>query len=320
MSNNQTIKGKNLNSELVTVSEKPSVMDSGAKYVYVGYNNKNLVVQTPEMDIPFGLNTYDKGEYPKYSVDLSFKGVENNKSMKTFYDNLNKMDEKLIGEGVKQSLNWFKKKSMKRDVVESLFNRTIKIPVDKNTGEPTPYPHRLKLKIPYKDNKCQTVFYNKEGEQLNEDVSKILVRGAQAKVVMQCVGLWISSSSYMCQWKAVRMEVQIPEGSGDTDFLPDTDDEEAETASESPKSKSKENSKDKSKTKSKENTMTQQADSEDNKENSDDSDGSDDSDDSNDSDDSEDSEDSDESDEEPEPEPEPVKKKKSGSKAKKSKK
>ena len=26
---------------------------------------------------------------------------------------------------------------MKRDVVESLFNRTIKIPVDKNTGEPT---------------------------------------------------------------------------------------------------------------------------------------------------------------------------------------
>lgn len=298
MANNQTIKGKNLNSELVTVSEKPSIMDSGAKYVYVGYNNKNLVVQTPEMEIPFGLNVYDKGEYPKYSVDLSFKGVENNKSMKAFYDNLNKMDEKLISEGVKQSLNWFKKKSMKRDVVDSLFNRTIKIPVDKNTGEPTTYPHRLKLKIPYKDNRCQTIFYNKEGEELNEDVSKILVRGSKAKVIMQCVGLWVSASSYMCQWKAVRMEVQVPEGSNDSNFLPDTDDEDEEYGTTSRDNTPKTNSKKPVKT-------------EENDDEEDDDDESDESDESED-------EESDESDEEPEPEP--VKKKKGGSKAKKTKK
>ena len=43
MANNQTIKGKNLDSKLVTLSDKPSIADSGAKYVYVGYNNKNLV-------------------------------------------------------------------------------------------------------------------------------------------------------------------------------------------------------------------------------------------------------------------------------------
>ena len=298
MANNQTIKGKNLNAELVTVSDKPSIMDSGAKYVYVGYNNKNLVVQTPEMDIPFGLNVYDKGEYPKYSVDLSFKGVENNKSMKAFYDNLNKMDEKLISEGVKQSLNWFKKKTMKRDVVESLFNRTIKIPVDKNTGEPTSYPHRLKLKIPYKDNRCQTIFYNKEGEQLDVDVSKILVRGAKAKVIMQCVGLWVSASSYMCQWKAVRMEVQVPEGSGDNDFLPDTDDEDETVVTTE--------SKDESKNKSSNKAKVEDGDTE--------------NDDSDESDESDESDDSDESDEEPEPEPEPVKKKKGGSKSRRNKK
>ena len=225
MANNQTIKGKNLNSEFITVSDKPSIMDSGAKYVYVGYNNKNLVVQTPEMHIPFGFNVYDKGEYPKYSVDLSFKGVETNKSMKAFYDNLNKMDDKLIAEGMKQSLTWFKKKKVSRDVVASLFNPTIKIPTDKN-GDPTPYPHRLKLKIPFKDGACQTQFYDKSGTLMKEEPSKILVSGCKAKVIMQCVGLWISSSNYMCQWKAVRMEVDVPEGIQDVGFLPDTDDED----------------------------------------------------------------------------------------------
>ena len=302
MANNQTIKGKNLNSELVTVSDKPTTMDSGAKYVYVGYNNKNLVVQTPEMDIPFGLNVYDKGEYPKYSVDLSFKGVENNKSMKAFYDNINKMDEKLINEGVKQSLKWFKKKSMKRDVVETLYNRTIKIPVDKNTGEPTNYPHRMKLKIPYKDNRCQTVFYNKDGDELKEDVSKILVRGAKAKVVMQCVGIWLSPSSYMCQWKAVRMEVQVPEGSDDTNFLPDTDDEDENYGTTSRDGKS--STKTKSKNKVKPDNKAEDTDDED------DDDDEEDTEDEEDSDESDESDESEESDEEPEPEPEPVKKKK----------
>ena len=123
MSNNQTIKGKNLNSELVTVSDKPNNMDSGAKYVYVGYNNKNLVVQTPEMDIPFGLNVYDKGDYPKYSVDLSFKGMENNKSMMAFYNNMNDMDARLISEGMKNSMSWFKKPKNKasKDVVDKVL-------------------------------------------------------------------------------------------------------------------------------------------------------------------------------------------------------
>jgi len=299
MSNNQTIKGKNLNPELVTVSDKPTSMDSGAKYVYVGYNNKNLVVQTPEMDIPFGLNVYDKGEYPKYSVDLSFKGMEGNKSMKTFYKNMEDMDSRLISEGMKQSMSWFKKPKNKasRDVIESMMTPTIKIPKDKD-GNPTPYPHRLKLKIPYKDGNCLTQFYDKEGTQLTDDVSKILVRGTKAKVIMQCVGLWISSGSYMCQWKAVRMEVEVPEGGDDTTFLPDTDDEDEESEEAPSSTKS-----------SKKTQKVEESDEEDDEEDDDDDDEEDDEDD-----DAEES-DEEESEDEPEPEPEPVKPKKSKSKA-----
>ena len=284
MSNNQTIKGKNLNARLVTISDKPSVMDSGAKYVYVGYNSKNLVVQTPEMSMPFGFNCYDKGEYPKYSVDLSFSGMENSKSMKAFHDNLQEMDEHLISEGMKNSLNWFKKKKVSREVVASRFNKQIKIPVDKD-GEPLPYPPRLKLKIPYKDGKCLTQFYDKEGNVIEGDPAKILVRGGKAKAIIQCVGLWISASNYMCQWKAVRMEVEVPDSVEDTGFLSDTDEEEDEAAP---------------------STSTH-----------DDGDGDDGDNDDGDNDDSEDEEDAEsESEPEPEPEPEPEKNKK-GKKGKK---
>ena len=283
MANNQTIKGKNLNTELVTISDKPSVMDSGAKYVYVGYNNKNLVVQTPEMEMPFGFNCYDKGEYPKYSVELSFSGMEGSKSMQAFHDNLKKMDDKLIKEGMTNSLTWFKKKKMSKDVVSSLFNPTIKVPMDKD-GEPLPYPPRLKLKIPYKDGKCLTQLYDKEGNLLEEDPAKILVRGGKVKAIIQCVGLWISSSNYMCQWKAVRMEVEVPEHTEDGGFLPDTDDEDDEV---SPSTSQKKNE--------------EVEDSEDDDDDEDDED-----------EDEDDDDDDEEEESEDEPEPEPVKPKKKG--------
>ena len=37
--NSQRIKGKNFNSKLLSISDKPNVMESGAKYVWVGYDH-----------------------------------------------------------------------------------------------------------------------------------------------------------------------------------------------------------------------------------------------------------------------------------------
>lgn len=290
MTSNLTIKGKNFNPELVTISDKPSVMDSGAKYVYVGYKGKNLVVQTPLMDMPFGLNLYDKGDYPKYSVELSFRNMENDKNLQSFYDNLQKFDEKLIDEGVKNQLSWLKKKNQKRAVIEGFFNRQIKVPVDKNGDEQPQYPHRMRLKIPVREGKCECEFYDTKRNKLDKPLEDILVKNAKAKVIMQCVGLWVSSSNYMCQWKAVRMEVDIPAGAGEIDFLPDTDDEGEEQGGAAPTPDGK----------------TEKVVSEDESDDEDDA--------------SEDDDESvEESSEEDEPEPEPVKKSKGKGKGKKAK-
>ena len=132
---NLTIKGKNFNPKFVHISDKPNVMESGAKYVWVGYEHsgspKNLVLQTPTMHLPFGMNCFDKGEDPKYSAELSFSGMESDKSMSAFYDNMNAFDESLVDAGVKNSMAWFKKKKASRDVIDAMFNRMIKVPTDK---------------------------------------------------------------------------------------------------------------------------------------------------------------------------------------------
>ena len=221
-----TIKPKNLETELVSYSEKPSVLDSGAKYVWVGYKGKNMVVQTPYMEVPFGLSKYDKGDYPKYSLELSFKGVDDNKDIKSLYEKLSEIDEKLVEDGVKNSMAWFKKKNAKKDVVQAMFNPVIKVPTDKDSGEElTQYPKRMRLKVPFKDDKFDCEVFDTEGQPIDKPLDEVFVRGAKVKAIIQCVGLWISSGNYNCQWKLVRCQVDVPK-TGSNDFLPDSDSED----------------------------------------------------------------------------------------------
>ena len=43
--------------------------ENGGKSIYLNYDNSKFMMQTPVM--PYDMSVYDKGEYPKYSVELS---------------------------------------------------------------------------------------------------------------------------------------------------------------------------------------------------------------------------------------------------------
>mgnify|MGYP005655108555 CR=1 FL=1 len=222
-----TIKGKNLDTSLITPADKPKQLENGSKFVWVGYKNAKLSVQTPRMNVAFNMGVYDKGEYPKYSVELSFGGMDEDAGLKKFHDNMHSMDEFMIDEGVKNSMAWFKTKKTSRDVVEAKYSRMIKTPTDKETGEVlSQYPQRLRLKIPFYDGKFGCEVYDKDGNKMEDPMDEILVRGTRVKAIVECVGLWIASASYMCQWKVVRMEADVQKVSRGPAFLPDTDDED----------------------------------------------------------------------------------------------
>lgn len=113
---------------------EPRVLDNGGKVIYVSYNKKKLIMQTPEMVAPFGLSKWNnegKGN-DKYSLDLSFKGKDSRDVLSKFFDGLRDLDKKLVEDGLKHCQTWLKKTYKSLDVVEALYTPIIKFAKDKN--------------------------------------------------------------------------------------------------------------------------------------------------------------------------------------------
>ena len=227
------VKGKNIDVSKVTFST-PRVLDNGAKLVYVNYNNGRFSIQTPWMEMPWKMGVYTESEYPKYSIDLSFKGMDESPDLEGFHDKLLELEQKIIDGGFDNSVAWFKKKKTTREVVEAIYNPIVKVSKDKETGEPDgKWPPSMKLKVPRRDGTWECKVQDNNGIlKINDsenpvNLEDVLVKNTRVRAIMQCVGLWISSGNYMCQWKLVKAEVEVPEGYSNEDFLEDTDDEDA---------------------------------------------------------------------------------------------
>ena len=231
------VKGKNVSMDLVSVSAAKS-LDNGAKLVYVNYNGGRFNIQTPAMDLAWDVNCYDEGPYPKYSCEVSFKGMDEEtkqgQELKGLHDKMLELENKLIDEGVKNGVSWFKlaKNKVNRDVISSKFGPLIRVSKNKE-GEPDgKWPSTMRLKIQYKDDKFGCKLVDREGDQYlinkadsGHSIENILVKGAKVKCIIQCVGMWIASGNYMCQWQLARAEVELPEGMVGDEFLPESDEE-----------------------------------------------------------------------------------------------
>jgi hypothetical protein len=227
------VKGKNIDVSKVTFSA-PKVLDNGAKLVYVNYNNGRFSVQTPWMEMPWKMGVYTEGEYPKYSIDLSFKGMDDTPELQVFHDKLLELGEKIIDGGVDNGVAWLKKKNPTREVVEAIYNPIVKVSKDKETGEPDgKWPPSMKLKVPRRDGTWECKVQDTNGVMKINDsenpvnLEDVLVKNTRVRAIMQCVGLWIASGNYMCQWKLVKADVEVPDGYANEEFLEDTDDEDA---------------------------------------------------------------------------------------------
>jgi len=237
---------KNIDVSNITVS-KPNVLENGAKLIYVNYTGeKKFRIQTPKMVLPFGLNAYTEGPFPKYSVEMSYretdstdaKEVKNNMKIKQLHDKMLEIENKLIDVATENATSWFKlpKAKASRDIIRSKFLPSIvKVSIDKNTGEPDgKYPPTTKLKLYNKnDNWGVKLFDMNNMESLNvndaegPDMENVLVQNTRMKGIISCVGIWIGSGTFMCQWALSEAQLDVPEqANGKSGFVPDSDDEE----------------------------------------------------------------------------------------------
>ena len=213
----------------VSISQ-PKVLESGGKLAYLNYGDaRALVMQTPSLQSPFGMNVFDKNGPPKYSLDLALRGYQENPKVKAIYDSLTSLDEYMIDQGVKNSKLWFKA-DMKREVVEAFYTRTVKFGRDKE-GNQTPYPPNVKLQLRKRRDRdeFETDFYDEKSKTdpnakpiKGVPVEEMLVKKVEVTALMQCTGVWFAGGKYGLSWKAVQVRLDsVPAGLSRNAFLVD---------------------------------------------------------------------------------------------------
>ncbi len=182
-------------------------LDNGGKVAYMSYNGAPLILQTPTMSAPFGLSTWDNdGKGPlKYSLDLSFKGMDRNAGLQTFYNVLEAIDKKMIEDGLANAASWFKGKKVSKDVLEALYTPLIRHAKDKNGDITDKYPPTFKVTVPNKDGKPTCEVYDDKRELV--DLLAMQTKGSRVTAIVQWMGLWFAGGKYGTTWKVLQMKV-----------------------------------------------------------------------------------------------------------------
>lgn len=204
------------------------VLDSGAKSINLRYEGRNLMVETPSLKLPYGVNVFDKNGPPKYSVDFSFGGADEDEKTRELQDFFEAFDEHMIDVGVEKAKEWFKMAGASREVVKAFYTPMVKISRDA-AGNPKPYPPTFKvsvrprrLKPGQKESdlpaasdalgRFETDFYNGCAKPLvafpkEQSISEVVVKRSQVTAIIQCTGIWVAPGKYGTTWKAVQVRV-----------------------------------------------------------------------------------------------------------------
>lgn len=205
----------------ITVSDL-KLLGSGAKLGFVNYNVRGRCgLETPEVYIPFDCRKFegdgDAGgaggaDGPKKaSLTLSLKNRGEDDDMDRLLDVLQAVDDRIIQIGVDNAIKWGIVKAGKkvdRDIVDNVFNPSIKHPVNKETGEPLGYPPQLRVKFPEKDGVITTEVYNQSGQRVYfKDPAEVFRKGMRVRCILECTGLWCSQK-FGLTWKITKAVVQ----------------------------------------------------------------------------------------------------------------
>jgi hypothetical protein len=190
----------------------------------MNYDGGMFVFQTPSMTLPYGMSAFDKAGPVKYSAEFSLRGYdEGGSKMQQFYSALERLDEWMIEQGVKNSKQWFKS-DLSRDVIKAFYTPMIRISRDKD-GNPKPYPPTIKTSLRQKrDSQDFDVQCYDEKKQLYRGIplEELLVKGAQMTCLIQCTGIWFAGSKYGLSWKLVQALInKLPQSARGFTFVDD---------------------------------------------------------------------------------------------------
>ena len=209
-------------------------MGSGAKLFFLDYDGGPLVIQSPEMSLTFDPQVFEDGPNAKFNIKSSLN--LSNEKCKEFFAKMTEFDSHLKELGKTNSQEWFKKKNISDDVIDSMFTQTVREHIDQDTGEPSGrYPPTFSFKVKKKDDRImcrcfdenrQEINFNEKDEENYMEVTKILKKNTSVKGLFKCDFVWHSPGKFGCSWSAVQIKVKVPKGFDEYAFMDDGDEDE----------------------------------------------------------------------------------------------
>ena len=215
-------------------------MPNGAKLFFLEYNGEPIYLQSPEMSVTFDPQVFDDESNNTSKFNFKTSVDIDNPSSKVFYEKLTEFDKRLMSLGKENSLEWFKKKNISNDVLESMFTQTIREFVDNETGEKSnKYPPTFAWKLKKKDGKILCRCFDGNSEDKKKEINfnnsedddyvkfdKFLKKGALVKGLYKCDFVWHSPGKFGCSWTAQQLRVKAPKGFDSYAFMEDSDEEQ----------------------------------------------------------------------------------------------
>jgi len=211
----------------------PKINDGLAKFISMNIDRQPIRIQLPEMSAPFGLNQSSfEGAPEKYSLNLSFKGMETRPKIKAFYDKIQEIEEKVKQDALVNSYQWLKKKYDDIKVIEAIYTPQIKMFKDKETGEVSDkFPPTFQVKAPKKDGKFMFDVVDTKDNPV--DIESVETKGASFTTIIQCLGLWIAGGKFGCNWKIIALKMKSGATSNKIEFRQTDEDDNDDLNSDS---------------------------------------------------------------------------------------
>lgn len=168
--NHKDLKIKN---ELLTFKKKIKYSDDFI-YIPIKYDNKDLIIQTPDLFIPFEINKYSD-KCTKQYLDLSFQSTNDNKQTEMFLNNLNKIQEKTIDKyNSSYEVNSF--------IKENNFSKWMRFKVNEDS-----------------------LVFNQNKEKIEKISSKTF-----GVFIIGLSGLWVMNNKVWFNWEILQSKIYIP--------------------------------------------------------------------------------------------------------------
>jgi hypothetical protein len=210
--------------------EGPMKNSYGGKFARVKSGGRWLLVQSPKMSSPFGVNKWENqnasgSTTASYSIEVSFNGYEEDDNgeprdhkVREFYDKVREMEDHLIDHATDNSYEWFEQEDVERGTAKTLLRSCVRFSKDKATGrESKKYAPRMKFNIPVYDGQLSTNchVFDSDNQELKtiEEIQAYASGKCQVVVISRCDKVTFNGAKYGYKWMVQQMKI-IPSSNG----------------------------------------------------------------------------------------------------------